>query len=33
MTIYDLKNVSKWRWLRLPDDAPVLKERGGEVKK
>ena len=33
MTIYDLKNVSKWRWLRLPDDAPVLKEKGGEVKK
>ena len=33
MTIYDLKKVSKWRWLRLPDDAPVLKEKGGEVKK
>ena len=32
MTIYDLTNVSKWRWIRLPDDAPVLKERGGEVK-
>ena len=33
MTIYDFTNVSKWRWLRLPPDAPVLKERGGEVKK
>ena len=32
MTIYDLTNVSKWRWIRLPEDAPVLKERGGEVK-
>jgi len=32
MTIYDFTNVSRWRWLRLPPDAPVLKERGGEVK-
>ena len=33
MTIYDFTNVSKWRWLRLPPDAPVLKSQGGEVKK
>ena len=33
MTIYDFTKVSKWRWMRLPPDAPVLKERGGEEKK
>ncbi len=33
LTICDLQNVTKYRWIRLPEDAPVLKERGGEVKK
>jgi hypothetical protein len=23
MTIYDLKNVSKWRWMRIPEQVPV----------
>ena len=30
MTIYDMTNVSKWRWMRLPEQMPVLKEKGGE---
>ncbi len=25
LTIYDMRNVSKWRWLRLPEKVPVLK--------
>ncbi len=32
MTIYDMTNVSKWRWMRLPEYLPVLKEKGGEEK-
>ena len=32
MTIYDMTNVSKWRWMRLPEHMPVLKEKGGEEK-
>ena len=32
MTIYDMTNVSRWRWMRLPEYLPVLKERGGEEK-
>ena len=23
MTIYDMKNVSKWRWMRIPEQVPV----------
>ena len=30
MTIYDMTSVSMWRWLRLPEKVPVLKEKGGE---
>ena len=32
MTIYDFTNVSRWRWMRLPEHLPVLKEKGGEEK-
>ncbi len=32
MTIYDFKDVSRWRWMRLPEQVPVLKEKGGEEK-
>ena len=32
MTIYDFTKVSRWRWMRLPEHVPVLKEKGGEEK-